>query len=361
MHYLVFTNTPAHVYLYRHVVNELRENGHEVLILARDYTSTKALLEYFNLPYQIYGKQTTNSGSVIRRAPKQFFSIAKHAPKFDPDVIFGRGLYAAFAGIITRSIVILVLDSNPSPMMHKVSSRFAETVLTPNAYGHELGDHHRRFHGLKECAYLHPDVFEPDPTVRGDLGVDSNEPFVVLRFNAFDAFHDIGDEGLSDNDRRDLIRKLAESATVFVSDEGGLLDIDDLPARPYDLHPARIHDTLAEASLVVADTGTIVTEAALLGTPVIRYDPNRDETMFGEFEELERNDLAVIAETYKETLETADDLLTDEESGRRWTERRDQFLEDRVNLTDLLVNVAERPREVETVVEPPEVPVHAPR
>ncbi|MEA5389539.1 hypothetical protein VB773_22160 [Haloarculaceae archaeon H-GB2-1] len=61
MRYLIFANTPAHVHLYRNVVPALEDRGHDVLILGRDYGCTKALLDYFELPYRIYGGRTRAS------------------------------------------------------------------------------------------------------------------------------------------------------------------------------------------------------------------------------------------------------------------------------------------------------------
>ena len=40
MRYLFFNNTPAHVHLYKHAVAELERQGHDVLVLGRDYGCT---------------------------------------------------------------------------------------------------------------------------------------------------------------------------------------------------------------------------------------------------------------------------------------------------------------------------------
>lgn len=45
MRYLIFTNTPAHVHLYRETVAELQARGHDVLVLVRDYGCTLALAD----------------------------------------------------------------------------------------------------------------------------------------------------------------------------------------------------------------------------------------------------------------------------------------------------------------------------
>jgi predicted glycosyltransferase len=350
MRYLIFTNTPAHVHLYRNVVPKLQAQGHDVLVLARDYACTESLLEYFDLPYEIYGGQNPSFQSLAVNAPRQFARIHRLVSGFDPDIIVGRGEYAAFAGTTTRTSTILVLDSVPHQLGHRVSSLVADSVLTPEAYRGDLGSHHYHFDGLKECAYLHPDVFTPDASVREELGVDADEEYVIVRCNAYDALHDVGATGFSVAQQRRLIRTLAEHATVFVSDEGGNLDFDDLPARPYDIHPARIHDALAEAELLVTDTGTMATEAALVATPAVRVVDESEPSM-GEFDELERNDLLYQMTDFEAVAETTAEMLRDEDVADVWQQRRDAYLESKPNLTNLLVEVARQPTRVDRVSE----------
>jgi len=118
------------------------------------------------------------------------------------------------------------------------------------------------------------------------------------------------------------------------------MDLRDLPARAYDLHPALIHDAMAEASLLVADTGTMVNEAALLGTPAFRYR-GTDRHEYGEFQELERAGLAEQFDEYDAVCERSLEISpTTDEADERWQRRRREYVGDLVNLTELLVDVA---------------------
>lgn len=339
--YLIFANTPAHVHLYKHLVEALRSEGHDVLVLGRAYDCTESLLSYYDLPYEIYGGQAPSIGSLLTNVPRQFGGILRHVRAYDPDVIFGRGSYAAFAGTVSRTKTVLVLDSTPYNVGPVVSSKFAHRVLTPDSYGRSLGENHDRFQGFKECAYLHPDVYTPDPSVRDDLGVGETEPYALVRFNAYDSIHDVGLGAGPTTDRVTLLDRLADHATVFVSDESDSLDLSELDARPYDLHPARIHDALAEAHLVVTDTGTIATEGALLGTPAIRF-VDADEPAMGEFEELESNDLLIQHTSLEDVLADARSILETADSQQRWQRRKDEYLSTKPNLTQNLLDVARR-------------------
>jgi predicted glycosyltransferase len=136
------------------------------------------------------------------------------------------------------------------------------------------------------------------------------------------------------------VRRLAREVTVLVSDEGNDLDLAGFDARPFDLHPARIHDALATADLLVADTQTMVTEAALLGTPAVRSNSFVGEDDMGNFKELESAGLIFNVSEFDETLATAERLLADESTEREWKRRRDAYVSGMVDLTSVVVEVA---------------------
>lgn len=353
MRYLVLTNTPAHVHLYRNAVDALRADGHTVTVLARDYGCTVELLEWYGLPFEVYGACGTTRGSLLRNLPSQLVTIARSARAFRPDVVFGMGTYAAVAGTAARAPVVLLLDSEPTSVDHALSVPVATAVLTPATFRKSLGGDHFVFDGFKESAYLHPDEFEPDPGVREQLGLAPDERFVLVRLNAFGSHHDVGEGGFGPADRPRLIERLARHATVLVSDERGDLDLSGLPARLYDAHPGRLHDALAEASLLVADTQTMVTEAALLGTPAVRSNSFVGEHDMGNFLDLEAAGLVVNCSDVDAVLETVDRLLErdDERLQREWRTRRDAYHREFVNLTDVITSVAAAPHDAARIPE----------
>lgn len=351
MRFLFFTNTPAHVHLYKHATRRLQADGHEVLILGRDYGCTRDLLEQFQLPHVIYGRCGTTKWSLFRRLPGHYARIAREVIRFRPDVIFGIGAYAAHASIVARSRCVLVVDSEPTTIDHRISRPFADVMLTPSSFDKALGTNHYVFNGFKESAYLHPRIFTADPSIRNDLGVDKDERYAVVRFNAFGSHHDIGHSGFPPERRRDLVERLAEHLTVFVSDEGDDLDLDTLPARPFDLHPARIHDALAEAHLLVADTQTMVTEAALLGTPAVRSNSFVGENDMGNFRTLEAAGLIYNVASFDDAVDVATSIAADPSVKEQWTARAADFVADMTDLTDLVVEIGRSGVEMDHVID----------
>ncbi|MFB6139860.1 MAG: hypothetical protein ABEJ26_05440 [Halosimplex sp.] len=341
MRYLFLINTPAQAHLYRNAVSALSDRGHEVEVFARDYGCTLDLLEWYEIPYDVYGRCDTSKGSLFRQLPEHYGRIFWKAVRYNPDFVFGTGGYAAHTGFLTRAKTVLIHDSEVSTLDLSVSRPFADAILSPDSFRTNLGENHYFFRGFKESAYLHPDVFERDGRVRAELGLGPDERFVLLRFNAFGTHHDVGKTGFTPDQRRALVERLSERAAVFVSDEAESMHFDALPAEPFDVPPALMHDALAEASLLVADTQTIVTEAALLGTPAVRSNSFVGEEDMGNFHELERAGLIRNVERFDGVIETTTELLSDETTETRWRRRRDEYLEDMVNLTGVVLEIAE--------------------
>ncbi|WP_267161533.1 DUF354 domain-containing protein [Halovenus salina] len=342
MNYLFFTNTPAHVHLYKNTIRSLEETQHSTLALARDYGCTKELLDYEDVEYELYGGCGTAKFSLARNLPTHFTNIFRKARSYDPDLIFGMGAYSAFAGAVTRTPVVSILDSEPTSLDHTVSKPFTNIFLTPHAFQKDLGNNHYYFRGFKETAYLHPDIYEPGTeNIHDELGV-SGDPYVILRFNAFGSHHDVAHAGFSRGQKEQLIDELSQYATVFVSDESDILDFSTVDGQKFHLHPALMHDALANASLLVADTQTIVTEAAFLGTPAIRSNSFVGESDMGNFKNLEENSLIFNLAEFDNVLEQAREILEEPSIQNEWRSRRNEYLSDKVNLTEVILDITKR-------------------
>jgi predicted glycosyltransferase len=337
----IFTNTPAHVHLYRNAIAELADRGHEIVVFARDDGCTLDLLEHFGIDHYRYAARDETKRSLFLQLPNHLRNIYRIVRKEDLDLVFGMGLYSAFAGAVSGTPAVSVTDSEPMAWRHVAMSPFVEAFLTPDAFTRNLGSKHYTFTGLKETAYLHPDVYESTGTIRAELGV-GDDPFVIVRFNAFNGHHDVGRRGFTPAQKAELIRRLDEHATVFVSDETGALDFGESPAEPYEAHPALMHEALAEAELLIADTQTMITEAALLGTPGIRSNSFVGDDDMGNFKALERAGLVYNFAEFDAVVSTAEELLASDDTAAIWERRRREFLSDKCNLTALIVDVVER-------------------
>jgi predicted glycosyltransferase len=330
---LFFINTEAQVHTWRHVIRNLMDKGHEVKILARDYRYTLELLHNHGFKY--------SSFKPIKLKYLKIFEILVHvregyrlSQKFDPSIIVGFGVGVALTGALLRKPCLVFTDTEPIPLQHFLTKLLAEVILTPSCFKKEMGKKHIHIAGYKELAYLHPHHFSPDSSIYNELGINKNEKYVILRFNVFDAFHDIGKHGFSIPDKYQLIKELGKYARVFVSAEGSLPQ--DLEGSKLLIPFHRIHHALYYAQLVVADTGTMVTEAAVLGTPGLYCGPWTG--ICGNFIELEQEyDLIYCFREPKETIQKALELLQQDDLKEKWTEKRNRLLQDKMDVTDFMV------------------------
>ncbi len=336
---LFMMNTPADVHTWRYVIHALKDKGYEVTILARDYGGTVQLLHKYGLRFRAF--------KAIRSRYLKIFEIAPHiwegwklSREFNPDVIVGFGVDAALTGVLSRKRSIVFTDSEPIPVQLFLIRLFATVILTPSCFRKDLGKKQVRFAGYKELAYLHPDYFEPDPSIYRELGIRDSERYVILRFNVFDAFHDIGKHGFALTDKYRLVRDLEKHCRVFISAEGSLPK--DLECYKLPISYERIHHALYYAQLVVCDTQTLTTEAAVLGTPAVRCNNFVGADDMGNFIELEQKyDSIYCFRDSQKAIQKAVELASHPDLKREWAMKRRRLLADKIDVTQFMVGFIE--------------------
>ncbi len=329
---------PAHVHLYRNLIQQLTAGGHEVLVTARDKEVTTQLLDAHGIAYEAVGAMQGEE-SMAKAWIGRERRIIQLARKFRPDLLIGTlNPAVAHAAAIVRRPAIIFTDFEPAairyPIAYWITRPFRPTFLLPTAVRHNYGRRSVKLPTFKELAYLHPNTFTPDAGVRQELGVGA-EPYAVLRFVAWKAHHDVGAQGLDAGRKAELAAEIAKRMRVFVSTEGPLPP--ELEQYRIPTPPERMHHVLAEASLLVCDSQTMATEAAILGTPVVRSNSFVGDTDMGNFHELENrygllHNLADPEAARAKALELADDPGAKAE----WLRRREQLLADKIDLTAFL-------------------------
>lgn len=334
MNLCFFINTPGQVHSWRFVIYELINKGYKVKILARQYRHTLALLDRYELEYTVY--LIPPKSAYLR--PASFFAYLPKAYKlcrqFHPDIVVGFGLDASLVGWLLHKPCIVFDDYENIRLEHFMTKLSASVILTPECFAKDLGKKHIRIAGYKELAYLHPNHFIPDLSIYQELGIGSDTKYVVLRFNAADAVHDISFRGFSTLDKYRLVKELSKYAHIFISTEGDLpkdLEVYRLP-----IHPSRIHHALYYAQMLVCDTRTMAWEAAVLGTPTITCGSFAGH--LGNLAELEQKYGLLL--TFREpdlALRKALELIQQDDVKGKWAEKRNKLLQDKVDVTDFMV------------------------
>lgn len=347
MRVLVDIVHPAHAHFYRRMINALEARGDEVRVVSRRKDVTLELLDGWGIEHTPIGasgrKGMLGQGRELLGRDLALWRIAR---RFRPDVILTRSPAGVQVARLCGAVGIFDTDDGRAAGIHfRAAAPFAHVITTPDVLGEDYGAKHRRFRGYKALAYLHPDRYEPDPTVRELLGVDPGERYFIVRFVAMVASHDSGEAGLSDSLKRQIVEELTDRGRVLVSSEGPLPP--DLAPLRFSLPAHLIHDALAEADLYVGDSQTVAAEAALLGTPAVRASSWTGRLDY--LEELEHDHGLLRSfrpEQADELLDVVRSLADDPGAKQAWRRRRDKMLESKDDVTgwylDLIDEVAAR-------------------
>ena len=267
---------PAHVIVLRPLVELLEAGGHEVTLTARPLSHTTELLDDWGHPYTAIGHHggASRVGKALAAGSRtaQAFAFAR-GKRFDYGLAHGSTDLPP-VGRLLRIPNTTMFDYEWARLQHELNCRLATRVLVPDAIPAErLASYGARppklvrYPGLKEEYYLAD--FKPNESVLDDFGLDRGRVVAAVRTAPSYALY-LGGSG-NELLPRVLRRLLDENAQVIVlarTDEQrrALRELDSnllVPERAVDGR-----SLAALADLVVSAGGTMIREAAVLGTPV---------------------------------------------------------------------------------------------
>jgi uncharacterized protein len=354
---LVEINHTGHIHLFRNLAAELEKKGIHARFLIKSEPVIDYLAGFYGLHYIKLGAK--GKGLLLKYIYQLAFLLKtiRIVKKFKP--VLGLGvsmnlpMVSKFTGL--KSIGFDDDDMSVTPVFAKYANQ-ASVILTPSSLAHEnRGENHITYNGFHELAYLHPRRFTPDEGVYKVLGIDKKTDYILVRFNSFEAHHDIGQGGLSFNQKMELIRKLEKHGKVFISSEKAIdpaFESYRLPDRP-----ELIHSVLAFAKMYVGESQTMTSEAAVLGTPALKCNtfagrlsiPNELEEKYGLC-------YSFLPGDFDKMLSNMDELLAMNGLKENWQLRRTKLLEDKIDVTGFFAWFVENyPESVSTMKSNPEI------
>ena len=267
MRILLELGHPKHVHLFRPSLRRWYARGDTVQIVTRDKDITETLLARYNLGFLSLSKQQRGYKTVLELGTR-WLKFGRLIQTFRPDVTLSvAGITTAPPSRLLRVPNLALTDTETAVTSNRIAFPFADCVLTPEWFIGNFGAQHKRYRGFHEWAYLHPIEFQADSELVRAEGIDPDSPYAVIRLVRWDAAHDRGETGFSRDDMIGLVSELSKQMRVLISAEGAL------PAalQPYaaKFHVERVHHVLAFARLMIGESPSMATEAALLGVPAI--------------------------------------------------------------------------------------------
>jgi predicted glycosyltransferase len=337
--FLFYLGHPAHYHNISIVIQQLSAKGFRVVLVARAKDVLFELL--VDLPYEIiYLKPRKGKGklSLIKTVISREFILLKLALKYQPKMLIGTDIVIAHIGklLTIPSVILNEDDAKQVPFLANYGFKFASAVFSPNScdispFKNKLG-----YNGYHELAYLHPNYFKPNKSKISKLLI-YGEKYFILRFAELSAHHDKGKNGIDLAIAKKIIAQLTPFGRVYITSERKL----ELELEPYRIFiaPKDIHHALSFAQMYIGDSQTMAAEAAVLGTPSIRF--NDFVGKLGYLEELEHKyqltygiptvDPALLFSTIKKLL-ARENLKSD------FKNRKDTMLKECVDVAQLWTN-----------------------
>lgn len=267
MRVLIDIGHPAHVHIFKNLAWKLQDNGHNVLFTCKDREHVMHLLKRYGFVYNNFGRHYKTMRGKLCGITKNEIQMFNTALNFKPDLFVSAGsLLAAHASFLVRKPHIALEDTFNMEQV-RLCMPFTDVVLTGDYPHPSLGKKEIQYPGYHELAYLHPNVFTRDESVLDSLGVEKGEKYAIVRFVAWAATHDVGHAGMSLDNKTKLVSELAKNMKVFISSEAELPN--EFKDYLINIRPDEMHSALAFAHLLVGESSTMASEAAVLGTPAI--------------------------------------------------------------------------------------------
>ena len=272
--WLDLSNSP-NVLFCRPLIAELESRGYRTVVTIRDFAQTKPLCDLYGLPYMLIGGHGGRSlagkaGNLAARAQ----ALLRFARATRPDLALTHNSYSQL--IVTRLLripAVTSMDYEFQPANH-LAFRCADRVFVPRAFPDAVlrrqGAPSRKvwkYPGLKEDISLAG--FTPLPGYRESHGWPATRPLVVVRPPATFALYHRFENRLFPS-LLERLKSAADCTTVV---------LPRTPAQAADLQAGGYGDLLwhaealdgpnlaTAADLVVSGGGSMVREAAVLGTP----------------------------------------------------------------------------------------------
>lgn len=342
---LFYLGHPAHYHFFSRVFKTLSPEQYIIVIKTKDVL--EQLLRENNLSYINIDAEALGAGRSFFRMLtdllKRSYQIGKLARKHQATLLAASAVEVAVIGKLFRipSCVFFEDDFEKIKPFAKIAGPLADHLVCPDCCSAWKWNHKKiGYAGYHELAYLHPHHFTPDENIAFSIFEKGKKNF-LLRFSQLGAYHDKGINGLTDEKANQLVNLLNPFGRVMITSERSL---------PPSLEPYRInirasdmHHVLAFADMYIGDSQTMTAEAAVLGTPALRYNDFVRELSY--LEELEfRYDLTYGFKTndFVGLLNKTKELLTAGDLKPAWAAKRQKMLSEKINVaaffTEVLTN-----------------------
>lgn len=273
--YLFFFVHPSKYHLFKSLVNRLMADGHkvEIFIVTKDILEELVKAEGWKYLNIIKGGRRSALPALLNTIYFTLLTLWR---------LFIHTLGKKYDYFISDDLLSVIGRLRGIPAYHfqdddiqvvpesKYLLSACNGVFAPEVT--DLGEFNQKkiaYAGYHEWAYVHPNYFTPSREVIQTY-FPKMDKFFIIRLVALTATHDLGKKGISNEELQRLIALLETKGEVLITAERPLPP--DFEKYRIKIDPRDILHFLALADMFIGDSQTMCTEAALLGTPSLRYN-----------------------------------------------------------------------------------------
>lgn len=269
-------NSP-HVPFFRPIIDELRAEGHEIVITARDAYQVRELLEFYKVPATVVGRHYGKLKILkVLGTLSRGVELANFVRASSPDLSICHGSRGCL--IASRLLGVPNITLTDYEFVTKIPLLQPAWLIVPSVIPDDQLKKSRmkvlHYPGIKEDVYL--SRFTPDEGVRARLGVSSTDLLVLVRPPATEAHYH---NPLSEILLKETLERLTREPGIktLLLPRNGRQAVEMRAKWPEQLQsgrlviPEHVEDGLNliwNSDLVISGGGTMNREAAALGVPV---------------------------------------------------------------------------------------------
>ena len=338
MNILVHIAHPAQFHLFRNVITNLEKDGHKCFILIKTKDILEDLVKESGLNYfNILKKEHRGSKlSMFLDLLVREWQILKFVFKHKIEMLIGSSVEIAQVGWLLRKKRVNFGEDDMSvvPLFCNMAGPFIQTMLSPISCNNgKIEPKSIKYAGFHKLAYLHPNTFTPDRKIVEQY-FSLDKPFFILRFAKLKAYHDISAnaQGINTEIAQKIIDILKPHGNIYITSERKLEP--QFEQYRMQIKASDIHHILSFASIYIGDSQSMAVEAAMLGTPSLRF--NNFAGKIGVLEELEHTyELTYgISPTEPNKLyDKLNELISNPNLKEIFQQRRKKMLSDKIDVT----------------------------
>lgn len=275
MKVLFMISHPAHFWMFRYTIDNLKRDGHKVVVVIRPKDVLEQLCINAGMEFYMVKNRPKKWGmfGLAIFLIEKIFEVLHIARKEKPDILIGSDGVLAVVGKLIRKPAFECYedDAEAIALYAKMFFPIYTGVICPECCSAwKWADKKIAYPSYHELGYLHPNQFTPSREKVEAYGIDVDKPYILIRFAQLTAHHDVGIHGINTQIAERMIEMLKPHGRIYITSERPLEP--QFEQYRIKINPLDMHHVMAFASLYIGDSQTMAAEAGVVGTPFVRLN-----------------------------------------------------------------------------------------